>query len=91
MAKHRLSRRELHRAIEKKGEHPLAVAHGSLDEAVRKAYGIRNGADVLTLLARLNRECAEKEARIEPIRGPGLPSDVKQRNGLISTDFVHMA
>lgn len=88
MTKHRLSLRELYRAMEKPGEHPLALAHRALDEAVRKAYGIRNGADVLTFLARLNGQCAEKETRGEPIKGPGLPAEVKQRKSFVSSDFV---
>ncbi len=88
MVKHRVSLRELYRTLDKPGAHPLAIAHTELDDAVRAAYGIRKGIDVLGFLSKLNNECATKESQNEFVRGPGLPLEAKNRRSFTSADAV---
>lgn len=90
MQKHRLSLRELYRTIEKPGEHELVLAHGALDKAVRAAYGMPRGSDILTFLSSLNQQCAAREAAGDPIQGPGLPTSVSGTAELVSADSVAM-
>ena len=87
-AMHALSLRELYRATEKPGKHPLAQAHARLDEVVRAVYGIGPTQDVLGFLAELNRKCAEKEARGESVVGPGLPSVVSDQASFVTQDCI---
>jgi hypothetical protein len=90
MDKHRLSLRELYRAIEKPGEHELANAQAALDEAVHAAYGMPRDADVLTFLVNLNHDCADREAAGDSIQSPGLPRIVSDPKALVSTDSVKL-
>ncbi|MEX2180804.1 MAG: DNA methyltransferase [Gemmatimonadaceae bacterium] len=87
---HGLSLRELYRAAEKPGKHPLNDAQARLDLAVREAYGFSAKKDILAALAGLNAECATREARGEAITGPGFPLGEKVKPGFVSTDCVRM-
>lgn len=57
-------------------------AQERLDAAVRAAYGMPTGADILGFLLTLNGQLAAAEARGEMIVGPGLPL------GLNPADFT---
>jgi hypothetical protein len=89
-AKHGLSLRELYRAMESPGRHPLAEAQGGLDAAVRTAYGFGAKADLLASLAALNVECAAREAMGEAITPPGFPRSAKERAACVTTDCIRM-
>lgn len=87
-AKHGLSLRDLYRAIEKPGSHPLVAAQDTLDAAVRAAYGFTPRQEVLKALAELNAACAAREARGEPITAPGFPRPAAERAAFVSDDCI---
>ncbi|WP_102126043.1 class I SAM-dependent DNA methyltransferase [Deinococcus planocerae] len=76
------SLRDLYRTLDTPGKNPLRDAQERLDAAVRAAYGMPAGADVLAFLLALNAELAAAEARGAAIVGPGLPA------GLNAADFT---
>ncbi len=84
------SLRDLYRTLETPGKNPLRDAHERLDEAVREAYGMERGADILTFLLALNLACAEREARGEAIVAPGLPPSVADRAAFVTSDCIRM-
>jgi hypothetical protein len=84
------SLRDLYRTLETPGKNPLRDAHERLDEAVREAYGMARGADILTFLLALNLACAEREARGEAIVAPGLPPSVADRAAFVTSDCIRM-
>ena len=86
-AKHKMSLRALYASMEDAGKHPLKEAHAALDAAVRAAYGMGPRKDPLAFLLDLNLACAAREAKGEPIAGPGLPAGVDAK-GLVSTDAI---
>ena len=88
--KHSLSLRELYRAIEKPGKHPLSIAHAELDAAVRGAYGMSPKVDVLAFLLDLNNSCAEREGIGESIQGPGVPESFGNADDLVTNDCIAM-
>lgn len=88
--KHGLSLRELYRANEKPGKHPLAEAQTRLNDAVRTAYGAPSSRDVLEFLLDLNHVCAAEEAGGQTIQGPGVPASFKKRSELVTDDRVQM-
>jgi SAM-dependent methyltransferase len=88
--KHGLSLRELYRAVEKPGKHPLGLAHSELDTAVRTAYGMSPKADILASLLDLNSACAKREARGEAIEGPGIPESFGNTGDLVTSDCISM-
>jgi len=79
--------RAMYAAMEHSRNQPLQDAHAALDEAVRDAYGLSGQTDPLTFLRDLNRDYAEKEARGEPISGPGLPHEYRL-DAFMTTDCV---
>jgi hypothetical protein len=87
-AKHNMAYRELYRALDNPGEHPLKKAQAKLDQAVREAYGMVDDEDPLAFLLKLNLELADKEAAGESIRGPGLPDIIKDRAAYVTKDCV---
>ena len=87
-AKHNLSFRELYRALELPGDHPLKSAHTALDDAVRSAYGMSASADPLQFLLDLNAKVADAEANGDEVQGAGLPSFVNDRSAYISNDCI---
>jgi SAM-dependent methyltransferase len=89
-AEHKLSLRDLYRAIEKPGKHPLIAAHKALDAAVRDAYGFTRAEDLVGALAKLNGLCAMRESSGDLIQGPGLPTSVKSVKSFTTDDCVHM-
>ncbi|MBB5235860.1 class I SAM-dependent DNA methyltransferase [Deinococcus budaensis] len=76
------SLRDLYRTLDTPGKNPLRDAQERLDAAVRAAYGMPAGADVLAFLLALNARLAAAEGRGEAIVGPGLPA------GLNAADFT---
>jgi hypothetical protein len=90
MHKHKLSLRVLYRSLETPGAHPLKDAQAVLDAAVRAAYGFSPKASALPSLAKLNAECAAREARGESITPPGLPLPPGEQRKLVSSDCVQM-
>jgi len=80
--------RELYRARDGKGAHPLDAAHEALDKAVRAAYGMKKRTDPLAHLLELNQTLAVREANGTPIIGPGLPPAVTDRSLFVSTDCI---
>jgi hypothetical protein len=87
-AKHNLSFRELYRALELPGEHPLKGAHAALDEAVRSAYGMSPSADPLAFLLDLNAQVADAEANGDEVQGTGLPSFINDSSAYVSKDCI---
>lgn len=82
------SLRALYRTLETPGDNALRDAHAALDAAVRAAYGMKEGEDILAFLLKLNLDLAAKEAKGEPITPPGLPSWVKDAKEFITGDCV---
>lgn len=87
-AEHGLSLRDLYRAIEGPGDHPIKKAHRLLDEAVLAAYDIPKKADILAALLDLNGKLASAEAEGGKVVGPGIPSIAAKSKGLITTDSL---
>ncbi len=71
--KHNRSYRDLYRTLELPGDNPLKTAQGTLDEAVRRAYGFSSKADIRLALLTLNLEMSELEKSGTPIRSGGVP------------------
>ena len=88
--KYNMSLRDLYRIAEMPGKNPLNDAQAALDKAVAAAYGMSPKADPLEFLLTLNQSCAEREARGEPIVGPGLPPFVTDPAPFITADCVTM-
>jgi len=88
MAANGWSLRALYRTLETPGDNALRDAHAALDAAVRRAYGMAEGEDILAFLLKLNLELAAKEAKGEPITPPGLPAWVKDAKEFITGDCV---
>ena len=82
------SLRELYKSLETPGENRLRDAHAALDTAVRRAYGMKPGEDILAFLLKLNLELADKEAKGEPITPPGLPSIYPDAKKLVTEDCI---
>jgi hypothetical protein len=87
-AKHNLSLRDLYRALDLPGSHPLKDAQAALDSAVRKAYGLTAGEEPLAFLLALNALVEAAEANGDPMQAPGLPSFVKDREAYVTEDCV---
>jgi type II restriction/modification system DNA methylase subunit YeeA len=83
-----LSLRELYRAAELPGEHPLKSAHEKLEKAVRTAYGMPASADPLAFLLGLNKRAVAAEAAGKAVAGPGLPPTVGDREPFVTADFI---
>jgi hypothetical protein len=90
MKDHDLTLRELYRSLELPGDSPLNRAQARLDGAVRKAYKMRADANTLEFLFGLNQELAEKEATLQQVIGPGLPSVVKDASEFITEDCIRV-
>jgi hypothetical protein len=88
MADNRWSLRDLYRTLDLPGKNPLRDAHNALDDAVRAAYGIAPKEEPLAFLLGLNLALAAKEARGEPVAGPGLPACVTDPAGFVTDDRV---
>jgi SAM-dependent methyltransferase len=87
-AKHYLSLRDLYRALDLPGSHPLKDAQAALDSAVRKAYGITASDDPLAFLLALNALVAAAEANGDPVQGAGLPSFINDRSAYVTEDCI---
>jgi len=86
--KEKICLRQLYRLLELPGEHPVKDAQRKLDDAVRAAYAMRLKGDPLRFLLELNDAIAAREAKGEPVLGPGLPNGVGERRFFVSTDCV---
>lgn len=84
------SLRDLYRTLEEPGSNPLRDAQARLDAAVRAAYGMPVGADILAFLLALNQECAAREAAGESITPPGLPLPAADHAAFITEDCVRV-
>lgn len=83
------SLRALYQAAEVPGPHPLKTAQASLDDAVRRAYGMPEGQEATAFLLELNKLVAEDEAAGHPVQGPGVPRGMDPRDPrLLSTDCI---
>lgn len=82
------SLRELYRSLELPGENRLRDAHAALDAAVRAAYGMSAGEDILAFLLKLNLALADKEKNGEAITAPGLPGFVEAPAEFVTADCV---
>lgn len=87
-AKHSLSLRDLYRALDLPGAHPLKDAQAALDSAVRKAYGMKPTEDPLAFLLALNALVAAAEENGDPVQGAGLPSFVNDRSAYVTGDCI---
>lgn len=85
---HDLSLRELYRSAELPGDHPLDEAAEALDQAVRKAYGMKATTDPLKFLFDLNQKLASTEDEGKPITGPGLPAKFAALPSAYSVDRI---
>ena len=86
--KHNLSLRDLYRALDLPGSHPLKNAQTVLDGAVRKAYGMTPAEEPLAFLLALNALVAAAEANGDPVQGAGLPFFVIRRQDYMTTDCI---
>jgi hypothetical protein len=86
--KEKICLRSLYRLLELPGEHPVKDAQRKLDDAVRAAYSMRSKSDPLRFLLELNDTVAAREAKGEPVLGPGLPRGVGERRFFVSADCV---
>ena len=82
------SLRELYKTIETPGENKLRDAQDALDAAVRAAYGMKAGEDILAFLLKLNMELADAEAKGKAITPPGLPALVPKPAEFLTADCV---
>ena len=82
------SLRELYKSLETPGANQLRDAHYALDAAVREAYGMNPGEDILAFLLKLNLELADKESKGEPITPPGLPKSFPNPRELVTKDCI---
>jgi hypothetical protein len=88
-AAHELSLRELYPSMEQPGKHPLKDAHGDLELAVRKAYGMSKSNDPLVFLLTLNLELTQADKRGDGMIGPGLPPSATT-GVFVSDDAIRM-
>lgn len=88
MSKNNWGLRELYNTLEDTGENPLKEVHNQLDEAVRKAYGMKKGSDILEFLLNLNKELHMKEEKGQKVTAPGLPPSVKNPKEFISKNCI---
>lgn len=86
--KHNLSLRDLYRALDLPGDHPLKGTQAALDKAVRRAYGMLANEEPLSFLLALNALVAAAEGNGDPVQGPGLPSFVNNRQDYVTTDCI---
>jgi SAM-dependent methyltransferase len=86
--KHNLSLRDLYRALDLPGSHPLKDAQAALDSAVRKAYGMTATEEPLAFLLSLNALVAAAEANGDPVKGAGLPSFINDRSAYVTEDCI---
>lgn len=89
--RHHLSLRNLYRALDKPGRHPLRDAQDALDVAVAAAYVRGPSSDALTFLLELNRAVAAAESRGERVQGPGLPAAFAPDPRFQSSDCIQMS
>jgi len=82
--------RDIYRSLDTPGVNPLRDKHAALDEAVMKAYGIKQKDDPLKFLLDLNLELAKKESEGALLVGPGLPPCVKDIEEFITNDCVQV-
>jgi hypothetical protein len=87
-AKHNLSLRDLYRALDLPGSHPLKDAQAVLDEAVRKAYGMNATRTPLAFLLALNELVAAAEKNGDPVQGAGLPAFINDRSAYVTDDSI---
>ena len=88
MRKHNWSLRELYREMEGTPGNPVNKAQQKLDQAVRKAYGMKKSDTDLSFLLELNRKLLREEQEGRTIKGPGLPCEAPNCSEYISDDFV---
>jgi len=88
MAKHKLSLRELYRALEQPGRHPLKASQEKLDKAVRNAYGLGAKDQILAALTALNLSLAKAEEGGKEALRPGLPKGAKLPKVHLAGDCV---
>ncbi len=72
-----LSLRKLYKLTELPGRNSLKTTQDDLDEAVRRAYGMRANEDALSFLLDLNNEIASREGKGIAVQPPGPPSSVE--------------
>jgi hypothetical protein len=86
--KHNVSLRDLYRALDLPGSHPLKDAQAALDKAVRGAYGMTTSAEPLAFLLAVNALIAAAEANGDPVQGAGLPSFINDRSAYVTADCI---
>ena len=90
MEEHHYTLRQLYRIMDDTPENPVSQMQARLDNAVREAYGMHEGADVLQCLLALNALIYDREQRGEKVQGPGLPDKIKDKSKVVSDDCVRM-
>lgn len=90
MEEHKYTLRDLYRIMDDTDNNPVSEIQSKLDNAVRNAYGMSRGADILQFLLALNGKIYEKEQNGEKVQGPGLPEIIKEKSMLVSDDCVKM-
>jgi hypothetical protein len=89
-SKHNMTLREIYKMLEKSGKNPLRELQDDLDNAVRKAYGMRKRDNILEFLLELNGSIHELEQKEQAVTGPGVPSHIQNIEQLISGDCVEL-
>ena len=90
MIKNSYSLRQLYRTLDHQGNNPLKDSHDNLDDAVRKAYGMKADDDILEYLFCLNQDVSSKESNNVEVLAPGLPAFITDRLPYLSDDCVQM-
>ena len=88
MEEHQLTLRKLYRIMDDTPNNPVSDIQTELDNAVRKAYGMRHDTDTLQFLLGLNSKVFEREQRGNSVQGPGIPGNIKDKSSLVSCDCV---
>jgi len=80
--------RDLSLALEAPGTKRRRDAHATFDSAVRAAYGMKEGEDILAFLFRLNLDCAALESKSEPVTLPGRAAFASAPSAPASGDCI---
>lgn len=89
MVQNKCSLRDLYKIMETTPNNPVTELQKKLDAAVKKAYGMAPGDDVLEFLLALNKRCHDAEEKGIAIVPPGLP-EFADAAKYVSEDCVRM-
>lgn len=80
--------RELYRALDMPGKHPLRDAHAVLDKSVLAVYGFSQKEELLSQLLELNRDVFASVTARNKVTSPGIPEYYPDHSSLITQDCL---